>query len=201
MSHEPNDSSSDLDRARALSKRLQGPAATRPDVRKDEPAFARFTPQRVRPAASAPAPEPKESVPPSSRPFPVPLKKLNPPPARTGRSSDWAQLLAWCLEALGARSAHLIDRSGLLVASAGPVSPERAESMGSRLVIALEQGAEIGGADANMLEFSFPGGHVTGARLDVGGGNWIVLALETPAPLEGIERTSLRLAVSETPAL
>ncbi len=166
MSRDRAASSSDVERARELSRKL-GPTLTpavepassapSPYIRFDA---ARFAGSVVAPAGAAPA----RSA--------VVIPALPP-------SEDWASLLAWVRLACSALEVFLIDGRGLLVASSGDISKERAESMGARLVLAFEQAdrMEESASQSRSIVIDFGDVVLTGIRIPLPEGGTLVVGI------------------------
>jgi hypothetical protein len=192
-----DESSSDLNRAREISRRL----AEREKRPAPKPAAApapgpahRFSAEQVRAAAGLPAPpapaSPAASAPAASAPAPAraapPPRPLPPLPAGGG----WDALVAWCRSALLAESAFLIDDQGLLVASAGKIDAREAEGIGGRLVFTLEQADEMKGdaLSARAITLEYGGSCLSGWRVPIAGGVSLtlgVLGARPPGPDAG----------------
>ncbi|MBK6513967.1 MAG: hypothetical protein IPG04_07525 [Polyangiaceae bacterium] len=114
--------SSDLELARALSRRLRAPRGETPAKHAEpSPRYVRFDARRA-------APESVFGAFAASSPF---------------GADVWNHLLDGCLATADARSAFLIDAQGLVVATRGDLSAEAAESIGARLMVALDQSAQL----------------------------------------------------------
>lgn len=137
--------SSDLELARSLSRRLRAPRGDAP-VKHVEPSprYVRFEARRAAP----------ESV----------FNNFANPGSPFG-ADVWNHLLDGCLASADASAAFLIDGHGLVVATRGNLSAEAAESIGARLMIALDQSAQLlsqGAASVVALEIDL--GWLTGLR-------------------------------------
>lgn len=113
--------SSDLDRARALSRALTSPSEPRPSP------STPYTRLPTRPDA-----RPDERERPEPRPW---------PPLETG--ARWPRAIAWAREGTGARAALAIQPSGLLVA-AEQIDDEAASRVGGHVAQAVDRLAALG---------------------------------------------------------
>lgn len=133
--------SSDLERARTLSRRLSGesdaPAPSAPPTR-----FVRFSnrlpPRAARAADAAPAPSPVPAAP----------KPLPPAPASF---ESWDALLGWCLEVTRAKAAFVVDPEGFVIAHRGDWRFEHLEAVGSQLLDVKERAERIEQAGSAKL--------------------------------------------------
>ena len=143
MKHAPDASSSDLERARELSRKLRGDASNRaragaaavPAPGKD--GFLRF-----RAGGLLPAPAPSAPV----------------------SGTLWDPFLDWCLAVAGATAGFVLDGQGLLVAVRGALSAGDAEGIGARVMVALEQARKIqpGGSPDPAVSIDFGSGCLSG---------------------------------------
>lgn len=181
MSSDRAASSSDLERARALSHRLAAVGAESPAPRAplEESKYVRF-----RPAAVTDLPTPVRAVP------------AAPDPAAFGGVEGWDSLLDWVRSACGAHAAFLIDGQGLLVAKAGELDRERAEGMGARMVFAMEHADRMAeGESSRSLVVDF-GEHVaTSLRTQTPDGRQFVLGVVASAPLSPDARREVERAL------
>jgi hypothetical protein len=133
--------SSDLERARALSRRLSGeseaPAPNPPQTR-----FVRFSNRPTARAASPPAAAPAPS------PAPAAPKPLPPSPASF---ESWDALLGWCLELARAKAAFVVDPEGFVIAHCGDWKFEHLEAVGSQLLDVKERAERIEQAGSAKL--------------------------------------------------
>jgi hypothetical protein len=135
--------SSDIERARALSRRLAGernaPAPSEP-----KEGFVRFA-NRFQSRANQPAPAPAAAAAPAAKPIPEALVSCE----------NWDAMLAWCLEASGAKAAFVVDPEGFVIAHRGNWKFENLEAVGSQLLDVKERAERIeqgGGAKLIGLE-------------------------------------------------
>jgi hypothetical protein len=182
MSRDHVVSSSDVERARALTKRLdQGDKeGTAAPAAAPEPGYIRFTASRF----GAPT---------------TPLTSRPPPLAPPTGPVDWGALIAWVRALVGADAVFLSDASGLLVALAGDAAHEHAEAMGSRLVLAFEH-AERMEANAQASRFitvDFGAVVVSGLRVDLPGGGRLVLGIAAPTALAAGLRADIERVLAD----
>lgn len=138
--------SSDLERARALSRRLSGesggPAPSAPAA-----GFVRFanrSPPRTARAAAAPSPASASA----SAPIAAAPK---PHPAAPASFASWDALLAWCLEVAQAKAAFVVDPEGFVIAHCGDWKFEDLEAVGSQLLDVKERAERIEQAGSAKL--------------------------------------------------
>lgn len=170
-------SSSDLNRAREMSRRL---SQLEPGAPPQRDAGSRFSASQV---TGVPTPAPMAATPvPGAEPrSTTPLPARVPPlPAAT----TFEARTSWCREALGADSVFLLDERGLLVASAGSVTAADAEGVGARVVFTFEQADAMrrGSDRTRSICVEFGSGFLTAWRFPAEG---IVLTVcvVTPKPL------------------
>lgn len=124
------EASSDLERARALSRALA-----------PSDADGRTAPSREPPLPEPPLPAPRfASLARKGLRAQSPTLPTLPPLAAGAR---WPAAIEWVCEATGAQSAFALDRTGLVVAAHG-LDDEGAMRMGGRVALALEQCARVG---------------------------------------------------------
>lgn len=190
MPNDPRDSSSDLARARALSHRLRGAAPAAEEARPGEPAWVDFSALRVElrgprlAPSQPPAPAPIPEAPPAPKAPTLPELPVLPTISEVG-SAAFGGLLDWCVRALEARDASIIDAQGLVVAARGGLSPESVQDVSARLVVAFGQVERIdtaGLAPASLL-LELPDAWLSGFRVTSGGGHTLFVALVTREPL------------------
>ena len=172
-------SSSDLNRAREISRRL---SQLEPGAPPQRDASARFSASQVTgiptpppmPAAAAPA---AGADPRAATPLPA---RVPPLPAAT----TFEARTAWCREALGAESVFLLDERGLLVASAGSVAATEAEGVGARVVFTFEQADAMrrGSDRTRSICVEFGSGFLTAWRFPAEG-VVLTVCVVTPKPL------------------
>lgn len=144
-----NEKSSDLQRARQLSRRLASPA-TEQGIGEPPQGFVRFrgfappkptTPRRPTLAPGDPTPR---SSPMDPVPFSAPaanhemLPWINPELV-----GSWEQFLAWCSLHGSIESAFVVDGQGFVIGQHGQLLPEEFDGVGAELSLAMEQLARI----------------------------------------------------------
>ncbi len=116
MKSAPSEASSDLERARALSRTLAqgrgGPGIAVPKPRVPEVGFTRLALRRARPL----------------------------PNLESG--ARWPRIVDWARAATGASGVFAIDRKGLLVGASG-LDDDEATRIGGRLALAFDQSSQI----------------------------------------------------------
>lgn len=210
--------SEDLERARELSRRLKGVKKPGAPARPPEGPFTslaiseppapkpRPPPAPARPAAAAaasPAPSPAPSPPPTPARAAAPAPRppaTEPPPARAPLpaptssygSAAWNALLDECLDATHGESAFVMDPQGLIVAAAGRRPAEELEAIGSRLMIAFDQGDRMQDGQRSLtLTLETSQGALFGVRLLQEDGSVLTLGILSsgamgPVPLQRI---------------
>jgi hypothetical protein len=147
MKHGLDASSSDLDRARELSRRLRPDAVPAPagGPSPEGRGFVRFR------AASAPA-----ATASPARGEAAARGSASPAPTSPAAGTLWDPFLDWCRAVAGAATGFVLDRQGLIVAVRGALSATEAEGIGSRVMVALDQARKIrpdGPAPAVSIDF------------------------------------------------
>ena len=151
--------SSDVDIARALSRRLSG----MDEGSRDEAAspYLRFS----APADGAPAPEPGEG----------PEEELN-------EFTRWDEVLAWSLNKTRSSAAFAVDPQGFVIGTSGNVPSDGFEGTGAELSYVMSQAdvmdPEMGGLKSVGLEFDNL--RVSGFRAELGGAAGFVIAFIDP---------------------
>jgi hypothetical protein len=182
----PSVAFSDLERARALSRRLEGmPARTVPPP--DEPKFVRFH-RKALPMASAPP-------------------ALDLEPARTNRTGAtetpdvvgygarrWGVLANWLLEQTSARASLLMDSHGLLLAVEGPMDVPEVEGVGAHLMEALAQASKMFAEKppGMRIDISFGEFHLVGFEVDAGDVGLLTVGLLGTSPVSPERCVELR---------
>lgn len=156
--------SSDLELARALSRRLRSPRGEPPAKHAEpSPRYVRFEARKAAPESVFGA------FASTSSPF---------------GADVWNHLLDGCLATADAQSAFLIDAQGLVVATRGALSAEAAESIGARLMVALDQSAQLlqpGAPSVAALEMEL--GWLTGLRSSDNRSRSLTLGIVAQGPL------------------
>jgi hypothetical protein len=131
-------SSSDLERARAFSRRLAGESSA-PTPKEEKAGFTRFA---NRFEARAPRPESSPAVAPAQTPL----------AAKPSTYASWDALLAWCLEVTSSRAAFVVDPEGFVIAHCGDWKFENLEALGSQLLDVKERAERIEqGGNARLI--------------------------------------------------
>jgi len=120
---------SDLDRARALSRKLAGNAGQPAPGKKQ----ARYVPFSAAITAAAPLTAERQTARP---PFTDSAVVAAPGPEAL---RDWDSVLGWCLQTTSAKTVFVLDSQGFVIAKAGSWSYDDAEAMGTQLMVALER--------------------------------------------------------------
>lgn len=185
----PKDSYSDLAAARLLAGVLQGKPAP---VQGAAGGYTRF--------AARPRPSPVSAPAPPAAPVAAPVR------IRPFAGGGWVALIDWCLASFAARAALVVDGSGLLIASRGGISNERAEEIGARLVIAMQQADRFvdSAAETPFLAVeAAEGGWITAFRRTGVDGSRAVLAVLTKDAIDpryrGQVDDALRLSLAGAP--
>ncbi len=177
MSYDPSVPSSDLEFAVQLSRRLReaGPNSLRLDPR---PRYVRFDVRRFLPGS-------------------VDLTQRR---NRTFGADAWNQLLDGCLGIAQADSAFLMEPQGLVVAARGRLSADVAEGIGGRLMLALDQAAQMSPGRSHTVCVEFDGRWLTGVRLAVGD-TQLTLGVTAEQPLPRDIREALEELIAATSAV
>jgi len=224
MASSPADSSSDLELGGRLSRRLFGldpgepgaeaATAVAPPFRVpvDEARGAGTPPAApaqaqaafVAPVAAAPVPSRPQAV--ATGPFagasaPAPAGPTGDPTA--GAESplpdlhgDWQALATWCLAALGAESVVLVDRRGLLLASAGVGAGRQLQGTGARLLFLLEQCDAFGRGPSKSVDIELAGVRLFSTRVTTADGIPLTLAVSSRSELPARARARAAHAVA-----
>ena len=141
MTSDPRDVSSDLERAREISRRL-GPEGS-PSTAAPEGGFIRFRRRAPStPAPAAPAAGPAASAAPLAQAEATPVGMAPPVLAAYG-ARRWDLLTSWLRQAADGRAAFLMDAHGLVMSVDGPVEISEVENVGARLVVAMTHVARM----------------------------------------------------------
>ncbi|MBI4750101.1 MAG: hypothetical protein HY774_16570 [Acidobacteria bacterium] len=192
MSNASNVNCSDLEKARQISHKLSLETRLSPPTPRQPPAppnyicfhLKHFTGQSDK----------AESAPPDA---PV-LPSLPPLSDDLYGKETWEQLLKWCLEAINGSGAFLIDREGFVVANQGLVTPEKAQEIGARLTIALDQAQQLPDLPETspIVAFEQATGWVTGFNVTVGQLGTLQLGLLGPVVAPRMVADQVRQALS-----
>ncbi len=150
-----NVSSSDMERARALSLRLAAGAAVREET-PDTGAYVRFRPPdgpRVTHAPRPAAVEPDQDLLLAHLPLELPT---------------WDSFLAWSLELCRARAAFVVDPQGFVIARRGNVPDDGFEGTGAELCYAMSelQRVDPGAGALLAIDLHFEGRKVVAVRAE-----------------------------------
>lgn len=176
-------SSSDLELARALSRRVSAlavsnqPLPTAPTVR-----YVRFSAARF---AAPPAP-------PVSRVETAPQAPPEPSSFLT-----WSELLDWCLATSGATSAFVMEPQGFSIAQRGEITEDDVQGVGANLMLICARAERIeqpaGGLRSVSLEML--GGWLYTFRQPVTGSGPLLVAFMSPRELPDDVRATLQRLV------
>lgn len=182
MKSDRTDSSSDLESARELSRRLVAPRAAGHVVAPSDSDFVRFTFSSVmrRSAASESRTSSTGVAPGHEAPKPE-------------SATTWDDFLARSLPVAEAHAAFLMDGQGLLVASCGPIPAADLEGVGGRLMAALEHGRKMqleeGREPAVVVELG--SAWLTGFAVPLRDGSTLTMGVVGPAALHAETRARL----------
>lgn len=187
MKSAPAASSSDLERARQLSRSLR-PALARPAGAAPRAAgsgYVRFQ-MAAAPPAPAPVPSPAPDVPPAI-------------PAGLAGGALWNFLLDWCAAYVQAGTAFVMDGFGLLVAARGDLPPEQFEEVGGRLILILQQARLMQGAAVADLAVGIElgDGFLSGFQLLLDDGSPLTVGLIGREPISSHPRGVIRRTVRD----
>lgn len=185
MKSSPSAGSSDLEKARALSRGL---GAARPP----EGARGGFIAFR-RPARAAT----ETSEPTVARPEPAAATAgvdTSPPLLPPFGARRWDLLTAWLRESAEGRVAFVMDAQGLLMALDGPLEVPEVENAGARLGLALfHAGKMFTEAPPDIrIDVSVGDLHLTGFELHEPGGNLFTVGILGPEPISPRRCEALR---------
>jgi hypothetical protein len=167
--------SSDLDLARTLSRKLAVPGGgtlTRP---LPGPGYVHFAP---RPTAPPPERPPSEGL-------AIELRRFE----------SWDGLLAWCLSLTHASTAFVMDPEGFAIAHQGPLSVEEIQGVGSQLMVAMSQADQLEHASAPALSVcvEFEAFWLSGLRLQAEGRGAFTVGFIAAEPVDRDTRDAIRL--------
>ncbi|MEZ4226220.1 MAG: roadblock/LC7 domain-containing protein [Polyangiaceae bacterium] len=153
---------SDLELAREVSRRLRSPRVGAAPRSEPSPRYVPFDARRFVPATHWVAA----------------------PRGHRFGAELWNELLDGCLSAANAEAAFVMDGQGLVVATRGTMQADDAEAIGARLMVALDQAEEIGGATGSYsVAIEFGGAWLTGLRLQLKDERSLTVGLVARAPL------------------
>jgi hypothetical protein len=185
-----NESSSDLELARALSRRLTG--ATVPGgASPAQPGYARFPAQ---PSASRGGPA-------SGLPEPVAAAVV---PERAGltielrRFDSWETLLDWCRSLTATTNAFVMDPEGFAIAHSGPLAADEVQGIGSQLMVAMTHTDQLdhAGTPAITVCIEYGAFWLTGMRVVAEGRGAFTVGLLSAVPIDRDSRDAIRLQVA-----
>ena len=164
MSNASNVNCSDLEKARQISHKLSLEsrlALPPPRPQPTPPNYIRFHLENVAGQSA------KAEVAPPATPVLPPLPPL--PDDLYGKET-WERLLQWCREAVNGSGAFLIDKEGFVVANHGLITPEKAQEIGARLTIALDQAQQLPDLPETspIVAFEQAAGWITGFSITIG---------------------------------
>lgn len=160
---DPRAPSSDLEHARALSRRLRGPQGGTPQRAEPSPRYIHFDARKAAPDA-----------------WLSPLSRVAAPVG----AEVWNELLDGCLAMADASAAFLMDGHGLVVATRGALRQSDAEGIGGRLMAALDQIEQIERAGPSCaVAIEIDGAWLTGVRFGHSAGRSMTVAVFARAPL------------------
>jgi hypothetical protein len=148
-----NASSSDLELARELSRRLLGvEERLAPVPYQPIPGCVRFPGAAMPPAQPAASPE-RVVAPDQPRSF-----------------EGWSQVLDWGLDLSGATTGFVMDPEGFAIAHRGPIGGEEIQGLGSQLMVAMSQTdrLEHPGTPALSVCVEYAAFSITGLRVSRG---------------------------------
>jgi hypothetical protein len=186
MTSSPSDGSSDLQKARTLSKRLG--SASAPDGRPG--GFIVFR----RPARQMAAAVPPPAIPQSVAIGDLPGVQTSPPLLPAFGARRWDLLTAWLRESVDGRAAFVMDSQGLLMALDGPLEVPEVENAGARLGLALLHAGKMFAESPPFLRLDVSVGdlHLTGFELHEPGGGQFTVGILGPEPISPRHCDALR---------
>jgi len=165
---------SDIDVARALSRRLSGLDSGGGSGTAESVPFLRF---------SSPA---SEEVPAVAEEGPITDQSLN-------DFTRWDEFLAWALNTVRSTAAFAVDPQGFVIGSSGNVPEDGFEGTGAELSYVMSQAdvmdPEMGGLKSVWLEFANL--RVAGFRADLGGAEGFIIACVDPDAFNPATRTQI----------
>jgi hypothetical protein len=200
MSDVRSGSSSDLNLARELSRRLVverapvAPAPARPAPR----GYVAFPSRGAVPAAVR-VPMPVVAAPPSE---PEPRALPEPPVVSVEEGSAcWDRLLDWCLDAFGAEAAFIMDSYGLVVATRGRMTADTVQGVGARLMVTLQHAEQMAveapDGTSRAVAVELAAGWLNGMRVTLGRGDEalvLTVGVASRAPFRRDERLAVEAA-------
>jgi hypothetical protein len=165
--------SSDVDIARALSRRLSGLESGAESAVTGSPAYLRFTPA----AAEEPGIDAGQAA------GNEPLNDF----------TRWNEFLAWSLNKVRSSAAFAVDPQGFVIGSSGNVPEDGFEGTGAELSYVMSQ-ADIMNPEMGGLRFialGFADRRLSGFRSGVAGGEGFVVAFVDAEAFNGVTRQQI----------
>lgn len=186
MTSSPSAGSSDLEKARALSKSLEA-ARSKDGVREGFIAFRR--PARREPVGM-PSPPPRVEPPPAE----ALGVQTSPPLLPAFGARRWDLLTAWLRESTDGRAAFVMDSQGLLMAVDGPLEVPEVENAGARLGLALLHAGKMFAEAPPSIRIDVSVGDLslTGFELHEPGGSQFTVGILGPEPISARRCEMLR---------
>jgi hypothetical protein len=185
MTSSPSDGSSDLEKARTLSKRLgsAGPSESRPG------GFIVFRRPTRRQEEDALHP----AAPPTTAGDATGVQ-TSPPLLPAFGARRWDLLTAWLRESVDGRAAFVMDSQGLLMALDGALEVPEVENAGARLGLALLHAGKMFAESPPFLRLDVSVGdlHLTGFELHEPGGSQFTVGILGPEPISPRRCDALR---------
>jgi hypothetical protein len=186
MPTDPNAHSSDLDRAKALTRALRPDAASATAKPQGEPAsgYIKFRAAPVQALNQAP----NQATPPPAK---AQIADEPPPNIDVFGADSWEALLDWVVRVSGCEQAFVIDAQGLVIAQGG-MAIEEVERVGARLQMALEQARKLteGEAAAPSVSIGLGSTWLSGFPIALAGAGDAILGLLGPEAI-GAERRAV----------
>ena len=189
MPRDHKDNFYDLRHAREIAVRLGGGSEGRMPSAGVGDAYVSFSTSTLSfSAAAATAASPSEPPEPHAE-----LHASVPWGAEMEGSSGWTKLLEWMRGELSSDAAFIVDRRGLVIASAGELSTMGLEETGARLVIAFEQGEQmlVSMGVPLSVTIELQEGWIVGIRIPAGDDEFLVAGIVGPQPLSRRARAGL----------
>lgn len=177
MSYDQSVPSSDLEFAGQLSRRLRSDSQNNSRI-DPRPRYVRFDARR----------------------FLTSSVELGQRRSRAFGAEAWNQLLDGCMGIAQADAAFLMEPQGLVVAARGRLSADVAEGIGARLMLALDQAAQMSPGKSHTVCVEFEGRWLTGVRLKVGD-TQLTLGVTAELPLPKDIREALEELIAATHAV
>ena len=170
--------SSDLELARTLSRRLSGAQTSGQPPAPTGPGYVRF------------APRPIAAVPVAAQPAGVTVELV--------RFDTWDKLLDSCLSLTRATTAFVMDPEGFAIAHRGALSMEEIQGLGSQLMVAMSEAdrLEHPGTPALSVCVEFETIWVTGIRVVGEGRGAFTMGFIAAAPVDRDARNAITLQVT-----